>query len=478
MKKTYLAVITSLFILGCDDSKDDNYSYTINTQNAQGFAFGNLTQSNSQQSLSTEDNYLSNLQCKDLVKMTGSEEKLDVETVFEINQPYFRCDVDQAIAMSDQLILKGYFPDLNLTHDGRRIDCHIISLPFGKADAQPLCLDFIYNDELTDYYAESYGVLKTDTKGESLYIPRRDKFRKTSSVSKERLLIWKDNQFRSPYEREGTDMRYSNPEAFAYSGDFHAISHSRAGYNSTIDLYVASKDSPDGQDWSRVNSGLERDIWNAASLQYKNLLLTEYSKDVSDDYPGTNLLRVAQIVNLDTGDLVPLQPVLRQGYSFTPDMYEGDSKGYFTGNYSALISENEFDAVTGVITFDPIRKTIAPLVHDNNPTGELIPSYTGDKAALYIYQKSDDLNEAHLSYIDLRTDQYNSDNLLESGAFADFDVINGVLRYSNGIFVMGTTHSGQSLRVYHNHVTGETELHDVPPTEIHAPIPLIRSENQ
>ncbi|PSU30516.1 hypothetical protein [Photobacterium lutimaris] len=410
--------------------------------------------------------------------MTGSEEKLDVETVFEINQPYFRCDVDQAIAMSDQLILKGYFPDLNLTHDGRRIDCHIISLPFGETDAQPLCLDFIYNEELTDYYAERYGVLKTDTKGEKLYIPRRDKFRKISSVSKERLLIWENQQFRSPYEREGTDMQYSNPEAFAYSGDFHAISHSRAGYNSQIDMYVASKDSPDGQDWSRVNSGLERDAYTAASLQYKNLLLTEYSKDVSGEGIPSTLLREVQILNLDTGELIPLQPTLRQGYQFNDDIHEGHRFGYFTGSYSAFNADGDFTAVTGVVTFDPVRKIVAPLVQDNNPTGELIPSYSGTNAALYIYQKNDDLNEAHLSYIDLRTDLYHSDNLLESGAFADFDVINGVLRYSNGIFVMGTTHSGQSLRVYHNHVTGETELHDVPPTEIHAPIPLIRSEEQ
>ncbi|GEM81427.1 hypothetical protein [Vibrio superstes] len=482
MKFNKLALVGVVIsaLIGCKDSDDRGgaSSFQINTLDAQGFAFSDTSQSNNANSFSEKDSFYSELQCKDLVKMTGHEDHLDVEVVFEINQPYFDCRVYQAIAMSDQLILRGYFPSLNLAHDGRRIDCHILSLPFGQANAKPMCLDFIYNDEVMDYHVESYGELKTDTRGETLYIPRRDRFLKTSSVAKERMLIWANNQFRSPYEREGVDLQYSNPNVYAYSGNFHAISHNRAGYQSPIDMYVANADSPDGQDWSRVNAELVRDSYAARSLQFKNLLLTEYSKNLSEDDVHYPQLRELQILNLDTGELAPLQPTLIQGYRFEGDMYEGHNLGYFTGNYYVLDEDGASLPVTGVIAFDPIRKTISPLVEDNNPTGELISSYTGDHAALYIYQSNDDINKAHLSYIDLRTDQYNSDNLLENGAFAEFDVVNGVLRYSNGVFVMGTTHSGQSLRVYHNHVTGEIELHDVPPAEIFAPIPLIRFEYQ
>jgi hypothetical protein len=448
-KKRLLSIsIMATFLTGCfsnDDSTDTSRQAYGNTAGAIGFTASTSTstvQADTQSNTTSERSIITD-KCSDIVKITSENGQSKLTPVLETNQ-YHLCTVNQMITTNESLILRGNFANF-LPHDPAEPNyttCLIMSIPLNANRGEVMCLK--------KGVQSNYNIreLKTDIAGNYLYIPLQISAGPTNPISTTSLQIWDGTKFRIPFETQTTS--WSGPNVFVNNGEYHSFSYEA---NSNALLYLANKHSQDQEGWELLYR--ENDtFFGTRTLQHKNMLVTNDYNEVNDYFERL-------IVDLDTGERLYATESEKLSITMTED-FEGRNKSYFHSNSNCLYE------------FDPETMRVGLFDANNSSScisGKFVESRSEQSHALYVHDKQDGV----LTYIDLNSDMYFSENLLEREEFTQLDYITDVLRWSNGIFAIGNV-GGQPLQVYHNMDLDTVEVFEIPPSEVSVPIIILPPE--
>ncbi|CDT14505.1 exported hypothetical protein [Vibrio coralliirubri] len=485
-----VTVLTLAILAGCGGSDGDSVGGSSdykplesNTKGATSFAFAKGSSMASVGTMSSVNGYsatptltANSGSCDELVKVVEVEVENDDPDVYVTEKVFMpsdsgNCFIGSVKTMKEHLILSGSFSNLADANGDEIAHCSLIALPLENETGLAECLLGTRADsDLITHTHTLYDVNPT-ADGTGLQIMYEHE-REMNGLYLPTLGFWNGNGVvktihQSPTEEGGRDIHVKASWSYDGSSFFFVRNRGYGYWHQPAFMYDGGYPDYDeslqavpaqGYDHSRVVQVGEHVITNIRSEDYS--------------------VRGNVIINTKSDSSFEVTPFILDGNEVTVNLlgawrnfqHSGEEYVYFGANLigDGFYSSGYFRVLKDDVT-DGNDSVGLELMHELD-SSEQHESRVGDSYRLYL----SDTNPSKLTYLDLTTGEYHSDNILDRQEFDDY-IDFEVGTYVGGIKVIANGASG-AAELFIDQITGEITDSPIDRQEIGGTIPLFPSD--